>query len=231
MTRRCPICSSELEGLRRDATYCGSACRVEASRRRRREGASADGFGDASSYLGPQRRADQVAGSAHAGTSATSVTGKPPDPNLARIGEGGCGQVFRVAVTERVAAALEHAGRTHRELAEIAYSTAKPTEAQLSATRRATARLVDAGRAERGRRSSGAVEIHRPLTAAQREAQHEARLKAVRPFLERLEARRRATPYPLDIGFEGIVTVPVEPVLRITERGVELRESLEETEA
>lgn len=48
----------------------------------------------------------------------------------------------------------------------------------------------------------------------------------VRPRRERHEAKRRATPYPVDTG-SGIQGVLVEPVLQITEDGVRLRESAE----
>lgn len=133
-------------------------------------------------------------------------------------------------LTERIEAVLADAGRdprsglpegfTHRELGRIAYGIAEPTATQLSAVRRSVARLVTAGRADRGRRRyPGQVEIRRALTPAEREIE----LEAVRPFLDRLEARRRATPYPVDTG--GTVEhVLIEPVLRITESGVVLRE-------
>lgn len=137
-------------------------------------------------------------------------------------------------LTERIVALLVDAdddprsglpaGFTHRELAASAYGTKEPTPSNLSAVRRSVARLVDAGRAERGgRRYPGQVLIRRPLSPAQRMAQVEARRRS----MDRWEARRRTTPYPVDTGHAGVVEVPVEPVLKITEDGVELRESRE----
>jgi hypothetical protein len=157
-------------------------------------------------------------------------------------------------LTERIAGVLEEAGNhpgsgfpagfTYRELARLAYETGEPTPAQLSAVRRSVARLVATGRAERdhnerhfngegwhersggGRhytaRNPGGVEIRRAMTPAD----HEAREKASRPFRERVEARRAATPYTVDTG-SGLESIPIEPVLLITEDGVELREPQE----
>lgn len=59
--RRCPICGAALDGLRRDATYCAPACRIEASRRRRLEAGPVDGYPDLSAYLNRQRRTNLVA--------------------------------------------------------------------------------------------------------------------------------------------------------------------------
>jgi hypothetical protein len=65
----------------------------------------------------------------------------------------------RIRVLERVAKLLEGSGRTdagivigftHRGLACEVYGVDDPTAAQLSAVRRAVAKLVAAGRAERG---------------------------------------------------------------------------------
>lgn len=71
-------------------------------------------------------------------------------------------------------------------------------------------------------RNPGGVQIRRAMTLADRKARDEA----MRPFMENLEARRQATPYMVDAG-DAVYSVPVEPVLRITETGVELRESQE----
>ena len=159
-------------------------------------------------------------------------------------------------LTERIATVLAGAGThppsglpesfTYRELARIAYATdaAEPTKAQLSAVRRSVARLVAAGRAQRDedkryfnsegrhervvrgyRRTAlnpGGVEVRRTMTPAD----HEAREAMIRPLRERVEAKRQATPYPVDTG-SGIQAVPVEPVLLITEDGVRLRGSQE----
>ena len=70
-------------------------------------------------------------------------------------------------VTERVAAILEGSemplgklppGFTHHQLACAVYGTDEPTAAQLSAIRRAVARLVKAGRAERRLRAQLGLE-------------------------------------------------------------------------
>jgi hypothetical protein len=58
--RTFPICGVPLEGLRRDATYCAPVCRVEASRRRRLESGPVDGYEDLPTYLGRQRRTEQL---------------------------------------------------------------------------------------------------------------------------------------------------------------------------
>ena len=55
---------------------------------------------------------------------------------------------------------------------------------------------------------------------------HALREVATRPLVERIEAQRKATPYPIDTGYGGIVEIDVEPVLKITADGVELREAL-----
>jgi hypothetical protein len=157
-------------------------------------------------------------------------------------------------LTERIAAALANARNeprsgfpeafSYRELAQIAYKLREqePTKAQLSAVRRSVARLVRDGRAERERSRSGgswershyrtARRGHRYLSPnpggvrrAMTAADHEAREDATRPFREAFEARRRATPYPVDTGHGGVVSLLVEPVLVIREHGVELRES------
>lgn len=141
-------------------------------------------------------------------------------------------------LTERIATLLAGAGTdpasnlpesfTYRELAQAAYATDALTSAQLSAVRRSVARLTAAGRAERaGRRYPREVKVRRALTPAERAAQDEAHKAAMRPLMERMEAKRRATPYPVDAGFDGVVLVEVEPVLRISEDGVELREGRE----
>jgi hypothetical protein len=55
--RTCPVCGAALSRLRKDALYCGSACRAEASRRRRLgEGRVVDGYRDLGSYIDRQRR-------------------------------------------------------------------------------------------------------------------------------------------------------------------------------
>jgi hypothetical protein len=56
--RTCPICGTSLDRLRRDASYCSPAHRVEASRRRRLESGPVDGYEDLASYLGRQRRTE-----------------------------------------------------------------------------------------------------------------------------------------------------------------------------
>jgi len=139
------------------------------------------------------------------------------------------------ALTDRIGAALESAGNrrsglpeafTYGELAAIAYGLGelKPTRSQLSAVRRSVVGLVAEGRAERDaeRRlgERGSVEVRRSMT----EADHELRNAALRPIRERIEAQAKATPYAIDTGSAGMVEVMVEPVLRITEDGVELRE-------
>jgi hypothetical protein len=55
--RTCPM-RAAVDGLRRDATYCTPACRVEASRRRRLESGPVDGYSDLSHYLARQRRTE-----------------------------------------------------------------------------------------------------------------------------------------------------------------------------
>jgi hypothetical protein len=139
-------------------------------------------------------------------------------------------------LTDRIALAIEgaepDAGLTHRELARIAYGVEEPTVPQLSAVRRSVARLITDGRAARGRerhapygqRGRGGREVHRPLTASEQHAKDQRREAAARWFVERREAERRATPYPVDSGSGGTVEVSVEPVLVITDQGVELRE-------
>ena len=53
----CPICGALLSGLRSDAVYCSSACRAEASRRRRLvDGRVVEGYRDIESYIARQRR-------------------------------------------------------------------------------------------------------------------------------------------------------------------------------
>jgi hypothetical protein len=55
--RTCPICGAALPNRRRDALYCGGACRAEASRvRRLREGQVVDGYPDLPTYDARQRR-------------------------------------------------------------------------------------------------------------------------------------------------------------------------------
>ena len=204
MSRCCPVCGAALDGLRGDATYCGAACRAEASRRRRLESGPVDDPRHRATLGAPNRRTNRVAGVQARG---------------------------RLQLTERIEAVLASAGTnprsglpesfTHRELGEIAYGTAELTATQLSAVRRSVARLVAGGWAERGRRRyPGQVEIHRPLTPAECEIQ----VEATRPLIDRMEARRSATPYPVDAGHEGVVEVPVEPMLKINADGVELRE-------
>ena len=151
-------------------------------------------------------------------------------------------------LTERIAAAIEgtdpDSGLTHRELAQVAYSVEDPTAAQLSAVRRSVARLIADGRAGRGRRRrvSGRwgrggtpVEIHRPLTTAERVAEADRIEERRRLLTERKEAKELATPYAVDTGIGGffglggtaVEEVQVAPVLKITEEGVELREPQE----
>lgn len=137
-------------------------------------------------------------------------------------------------LTERIAVAIEdtepESGLTYRELVQVSYEVEGPTGTQLAAVRRSVARLVRDGRATRGRprrglRGRDAVEVHRPLTPAEREARRKAAESFARAFQDRREAERRATPYPVDTGYGGIVDVLVEPVLQITESGVALREA------
>lgn len=54
--RTCSICGAALDGLRRDATYCSPAHRMEASRRRRLALRPVDGYKDLSAYRARQRR-------------------------------------------------------------------------------------------------------------------------------------------------------------------------------
>jgi len=145
-------------------------------------------------------------------------------------------QPRRPDLTERIAAAIEgtdpDSGLTHRELAVAAYGVEDdPSAAQLSAVRRSVARLVAAGQAERGRRRyPRQVEIRRPLNEAECQAEADRREE----FMERIEAKEQAAPYPVDTGLAGgflgygdpeIVEVQVAPVLIIREDGVELREA------
>ncbi len=95
--------------------------------------------------------------------------------------------------------------------------------AQVKAVQRAANRLVEAGRIERGRRSVG-VAVRRLPTEADLESRAEVERQVREWKVRRAEAEAEATAYPVDTGYGGIVEVPVEPVLRITERGVELRE-------
>ena len=185
----------------------------EASRRRRLESGAVDGYEGLPGYHDPHGRAKRV---------AQMPPGATVQPNL----------------TERVAFAIggtdPDSGLTHRELANIGYDLgeSEPTASQLSAVRRCVARLVRDGRAERGNRNRrgargwGAVAIHRPLTPVEREAKRQADERFVRAYQDRLEARRRATPYPIDTGI-GIESVMVEPVLVIRADGVELRQPQE----
>ena len=151
-----------------------------------------------------------------------------PSPSVAQVYARAHVQPRCADLTERIAAAIEgtdpEAGRTHHDLARIAYGVEDPSDTQLAAVRRSVARLVRDGRAERGRSRFGWVEVHRPLTPSEREAKGRADDMFVRAFQDRRDARRRATPYPIDTGYGGIVEVPVEPVFVIREGGVELRE-------
>lgn len=114
-------------------------------------------------------------------------------------------------------------GFTYRELAMIVYALreSEPTASQLSAVRRVGAGLLKRGEATKSRRHTAGVELRRKPTQADRAA----RVEAMRPVRERAEAERKATPYPIDTGYAGIVEVPIEPVLIIRESGVELRAS------
>lgn len=168
--------------------------------------------------------------------------------NLARKTKGSSGQLpvaqvrahgrVQPDLTDRIEAAIEktepEAGRTYRELAQIVYELGegRPTKSQLSAVRRSVAGLVKDGRAERGRnrhprgsRGRGEVEVHRPLTQAELEAKRQTREAVARALQDRIEARRQATSYPIDVGYGGTVEVLVEPVLIIGEDEVELREA------
>jgi len=52
-TRVCSVCGTSLEGRRRQARYCGGACRAEASRLRRLlDGEPVDGFASVGDRLG-----------------------------------------------------------------------------------------------------------------------------------------------------------------------------------
>lgn len=68
MTQRgaCPLCGAPLEGRRRQARYCGGACRAEASRLRRLlDGEPVDGFtsiGDRLGRMTPRNRTERSDG-------------------------------------------------------------------------------------------------------------------------------------------------------------------------
>ena len=115
-------------------------------------------------------------------------------------------------------------GRTYVELARAIYETEDPTAAQVKAVQRAAKRLERDGHIESTRGTYGIVVRRLPT-----EADHRVRAELVRRAEERQEARARAsagaTSYPVDTGYGGVVEVPVEPVLVITEDGVAVREA------
>ena len=183
---------------------------------------------------GSRRR---VESSSQASRDGPSDPDEPPGLATASAGcsVAGADDCATGKLADRIAATLDGAGNhprsgfpegfTYRELATIVYTLgeSEPSRAQLSAVRRSVARLVEDGRAEReaerrlGER--GAVEVRRHMTAEDRAL----REIAIRPWRQRIEAHRRATPYPIDTGYGGIVEVPVEPVLVIGETRVALR--------
>jgi hypothetical protein len=118
-------------------------------------------------------------------------------------------------------------GRTYVELARAVYETPEPTDAHVKAVQRAAKRLVAAGRIETSRGSDGVV-VRRLRTEADYECRAEVERQAREWKVARAEAEANATAYPVDTGYGGIVDVPVEPVLIITECGVEVRKPEEE---
>lgn len=64
--RACPVCGADLEGRRRDARYCGGACRAEGSRLQRLlAGRTVDGFvsvGDRLDRMRPHTRTEREHG-------------------------------------------------------------------------------------------------------------------------------------------------------------------------
>ena len=228
--RTCPVCGSGLDDLRRDATYCGSGCRREASRRRRRQTGPVDGDQVRPDPADRHSRAEQVDQK-----SAARMSDQPKREPARRI-----------PVTRRIVAELDRAGnrhlvpellgfpgypgpliglpesRTYVELARAVYETPEPNVAQVKAVQRAATRLEAAGRIEQ-RRRSGEVVVRRLLTEADHRYRAEVEQRVQEWKEARAEAEANATTYSIDSGYGGIVEVPVEPVLIISENGVELR--------
>lgn len=76
IVRVCPVCGAGLDGRRRQARYCGGACRAEASRLRRLlDGRPVDGFasvGDRLDRMHPRNRTDRGDG----GRAAVETIGR-----------------------------------------------------------------------------------------------------------------------------------------------------------
>lgn len=115
-------------------------------------------------------------------------------------------------------------GRTYVELARVVYETPEPTVAQVKSVQRACKSLEAVGLIALGRRSYGVV-VRRSPTEADYRFRANAEQRAREWQEARAEAEANATAYPVDTGYGGVITVPVEPVLVITEAGVELREA------
>ncbi|MBK5116507.1 MAG: hypothetical protein JJE23_06260 [Thermoleophilia bacterium] len=117
-------------------------------------------------------------------------------------------------------------GRTYVELALAVYETSEPTVAQVKAVQRAAKRLAAAGRVETSwhQRDAFEVVVRRLPTADDHRCRAEVERREREWKLARAEAAAKASNYPIDTGTTGIVEVAVEPVLKITADGVELRE-------